>query len=37
MPGDMAETLIMLKVIGYQVPQYAIDSLWKEQSEIDVL
>ncbi len=37
MPGDMAETLIMLKEMGYQVPQYAIDSLWEEQTEMDGL
>ena len=37
MPGDMAETLIMLKEMGYQVPQYAIDALWEEQTEIDGL
>jgi hypothetical protein len=36
-PGDMAETLIMLKEVGYQVPQYAIDALWEEQSEMDGL
>lgn len=36
-PGDMAEILIMLKQMGYQVPQYAIDSLLEEQSEVDQL
>ena len=34
-PGDMAETLIMLKEMGYQVPQYAIDSLNEEQEELN--
>jgi hypothetical protein len=36
-PGEMAETLMLLKGAGYQVPQYAIDALYEEQSEIDGL
>ena len=32
-PGDMAEILVMLKQMGYNVPQYAIDALYEEGKE----
>lgn len=34
-PGECAEHLIYLKGCGYNVPQYAIDSLKEEQDEMD--
>jgi hypothetical protein len=32
-PGECADTLVMLKKMGYRVPQYAINSLRKEGLE----
>jgi hypothetical protein len=33
-PGECAETLLMLKSLGYNVPQDAIDALRDEQSDL---
>lgn len=34
-PGEAAETLMMLRTAGYNVPQYAIDALRAEQKEME--
>lgn len=34
-PGDCAQRLIQLKQIGYDVPDYAIETLQEEQKELD--
>ena len=34
-PGEAADTLEMLRAVGYNVPQYAIDALREEQNGLE--
>ncbi len=34
-PGECADTLLMLRAAGYNVPQYAVDALRAEQAELE--